>query len=453
MRIPWLLFFLILGFSAYSQEQEVNIFFSPNAIEVGERVELRIVVRGAQSDKVSELPDFENFKKEGRTVKHERVSVGGKFILQHTITQPYTAEEAGNFQLEAQEFAVNDRPYRTPALLVTVHNPEEPSEELLQETKDAKNALLFLFVNKKNIYVGESIHIHLAFYVSNQNTQNWEFPSNLSQWIAQAGGQLKPKNCLESKVNISAIARDSSRIGGQAYQRYKLFEAVYYPLTDEDIVFPALTLPMNKVVFLEGDSTQTEKVNFSSRSFTVGVKPLPDSPLKNKVSVGHFDLRELTKFSLVQTGKVLNYSLELKGIGNANTLAFTKPQNDDKMDFYPPTSTVKQRNGSEFGSRTFNFKLFPKDSGKIDLGEYFNWVYFDTQKGVYDTLRAGQTINVTGKRIETYAANTGDIFDNLAEQSISNEETNFREMAKTLTNVILFVMLVGMLFIFDFKRK
>ncbi|WP_304238666.1 BatD family protein [Jiulongibacter sediminis] len=450
MRWIHLILLFLVSLKSFSQKNEAQITTSGRNLSIGDEFTISIVIRDSKNSNVSELPPLPGLRKEGRSVSHSNVTIEGKRHLQHTISQKYIAVKSGEYDLPTFQITINGQKYEFPDTHLSIESTEEESLQDSLSTKD--DALLFLFVNKKDIFVGEGFRMHLAFYVSEENTAEWEFPRNLTSQISEIYELLKPKNCVESRKKISSIRPEQATIGGKNYIRYKLFEVVYYPLSDGPIALPQVSLIMDQKTSA-GDSSKVEKVPFFSRPFSLIVTPLPEHPLKNRISVGKYSLTDKPLPQNVQTGKILNYSIQISGSGNTNSLSFEKPANDSKFDFYPPSSSLNQSDGAETGSRTFNFKIFPKDSGSYQMGNYFEWIYFDTQSGTYDTLRPDRLVNVSGPTIITSSAQERSIYENLAEKSVEKREINFRKIVKNVANVVLFLMLVGMLFIFEFRRN
>ncbi|WP_341227133.1 hypothetical protein [uncultured Arcticibacterium sp.] len=446
---------LLISLSGICQEKaDISISTSSKVMEVGDVFSIKINIRGSQNSNVKAFPQIEGFQKEGRSVSHANVKIDDKTILQHIVTQNYRAVKWGTFDLPEYEFLVNGKVLMLDAEELTVSNSENPLDtELVDTLITNEDALLFLFVDKSNIVVGEGFRVNLAFYVSDDNTASWEFPKNLTQQINQISNQLKPDNCLESRREIIDIKPEPAVVKGKNYIKYKFFESVYYPLSQKSIELSSARLNMDKVSIGADSSRVVEVRSFFSRGYTVNVSALPEHPLKDRVAVGKFKLKELSKVGAVKTGKILSYSINIKGEGNVKTMLFDKPENDKNFDFYPPQTEYSQTEGYISGEKTFTFKVFPKDSGYFDMGNYFYWVYYNTQKQEYDTLKAKQSLIVTGERIETSAVNSKGVYDNLEQRSISERSINYRSIVKVSINVLLFLMLVGMLFIFDFRRQ
>jgi hypothetical protein len=433
--------------SAQSQT-EISIETSAKVMQVGDNFSIKVIIVNNPKSDVAEFPEIKGLQKEGRSVSHANVKRGIKMVLQHVITQNYKAIKLGTFDIPNYIFKVNGANFELENDEITISNEDSPEIVQYADTLDNDDALLFLFIDKGRIVVGEGFRIHLAFYVSEENTAPWKFPSNLGYQINLMTNKLKPENCLENKKEIRTIEGEPAVVNGKKYIRYKFFEAVYYPLNNRDIDLPSVRLDMEK----KTDSTSKAAIKpFFSRPFKIYVSSLPEHPLKNRVSVGVFSLTELTKIGSVKTGKIINYVLKITGQGDTKTMLFDKPENDSNFDFYPAQTTDNQFGGSIDGAKTFAFKVFPKDSGSFDMSNYFKWIYYNTEKGDYDTLKVKQTLRVTGPRIATSTAKG--IYDDLENLSIAGREVNYRNIIKMTVNVLLFLMLVGMLFIFDFRRK
>jgi hypothetical protein len=68
------------------------------------------------------------------------------------------------------------------------------------------------------------------------------------------------------------------------------------------------------------------------------------------------------------------------------------------------------------GTKSFNYFLIPKEPGKYDLKNYFQWVFFNPDEQKYDTLKSRLTVYVTGEstRNEVIEANDdGSFYDKI----------------------------------------
>src|SRR5690606_38948090 len=141
---------------------------------------------------------------------------------------------------------------------------------------------------------------------------------------------------------------EPATIGGRNYIRYTIYEAFFYPVTEDDNrpSYQRLTIEQQGAT---KDREHDVKQTNSRLHFAVKVNPLPEHPLKDKAAVGNYTLTELAKFGKLQTGKVINYPIVIKGMGNTNSLRFDPPFSDGSLDFYPPSVSGNQPAGDPQG--------------------------------------------------------------------------------------------------------
>lgn len=443
---------VILIFSCYFTfaQQQVTVFAESKTLETNDNYSIVIQIRNSESWEVDYFPEIPGFKKEGKSIEHTNLKIKKETIIEHKITQNYKALTPGAYTVKDQSLTVNGKTTALPIIKLTIKNSEDPDLQP-QLIQNSENALLFLYVNKKEVFIGEGIKLLLAFYVSKDNTDQYEFPENLNEEIANVANTLKPANCLESRNSISNIVGEPAVINGASYIRYTIYEAVYYPLKDEVIMLKPVNITMNKVV-KKVDEAIIEQQKFSTNAFKVNVIKTPESILQNKVAVGTFKLTNLSNLNSVQTGKILNYKLKISGEGNFKNLSFDAPVNNASFDFYTDNQKVNQAAGELAGEKIFTFKVFPKDSGVYRMGDYFKFIYFNTESSTYDTLMVNNKLKVSGETIVTNT-NVKNIYADIDKLSTSIPNTNYRNTVKKVCNILLFLMLAGMLLIFEFGRK
>lgn len=197
-----------------------------------------------------------------------------------------------------------------------------------------------------------------------------------------------------------------------------------------------------------------ESIVFKDTPQTVVVSDLPEHPLKDKVSAGNFSLVEQIETRKINTGKSFSYLFKIVGDGNFSTVNVTPPADDSFFDFYPPEIKENHPNGQPSREKLFRYRILPKDSGQYQFDKYFFWVFFNTKKGQYDTLKSALKIKVLGKTIadkDTDASN--DIFAGIDKLDTSRIESNYQEVLKNISNLLIICMLIGSLYLFNWGRK
>jgi hypothetical protein len=303
--------------------------------------------------------------------------------------------------------------------------------------------------SKDEVYTGEGFNATLAFFVSEDNRAPLQF-YELGRQLSEILKKLKPNNCWEENFNIENIEGESATIGNKDYTRYKIYQATYYPLNTEPIVFPRVALEMIKYKVAKnpsffGQNRKEDYKTFYSKPKTIRVKNLPEHPLKDVVAVGNYKASELMPSTDITTGKSVSYVFTVYGEGNISAIQKPNVPNDANFEFYEPNvrMDIKRESGRVTGTKSFNYFLIPKEPGRYDLKNYFQWVFFNPDEERYDTLQSRLTVYVTGEstKNEIIEANDdGSFYDKI--QTADNSLTLIRENSWQQTVFGIFILLV-----------
>ncbi|WP_337040448.1 BatD family protein [Emticicia sp. 17c] len=439
------LFCFFCSFFAYGQE-DVKIEFGKKNLLTDEVLVINVFIKGSDKSNVSAFPEIQGFTKADRKIVHTKGQA-------HTITQNYTPSKEGTYRIAPFELTVNGKTYESEATTVVITAPKDTDEEEeLINTEDIKeNAFLGMNIDKSKVYVGEGFKVSLAFYVAESNTMKIEFPDNLNAQVDAIAKKIKSPDCLEERINITNIDEGHKTINGKKFFVYKFFEAIYFPLNNQPVKIPAVELRMTQIQKKTGEK---ESISFKNKPFTVSVMSLPDHPLKDKVVAGDFSLLEEIETRKINTGKSFNYSFKIAGHGNFETVNVQSPVNDSFFDFYPPEVRETSNNGQGIREKEFRYRIVPKDSGQQSLDKYFYWIYFNTKDKKYDTLKSHIRIKVLGKTIADKESDTSqDIFAGIDKLDTSTVETNYQEVIKNISNLLIICMIMGCLYFFSWKKQ
>jgi hypothetical protein len=433
-------FFGVLG-QAPSPRVEITL----DEIQPDGKLEINVFVIGLPYA-VGDFPEIKGFKKENRTIKHSQVRVNKKREDQHQVSQIYTPEVFGKVTIPAFEILVNQKPILVEAKQITVLKKEEPQPEKDIEIEEVD---FVVEVSKKKVFVGEGVMLNINFYLSDKTTTQLQFPNNIGAQVEQFAKKIKPNDCLESRLDISNLTGKKILIKGESYTVFNLFEAVYYPLNDKDIVFPSLTLTMQK----ERGAAYVDMI-LKSKNQSIVVESLPNHPLKEKVPVGIFRFQEQLKDATKQiTGNSFEYRLTVEGEGNFGGVNIPKATNNRQFDFFESNVVSKQALGSSTGSKTVFYKIIPKESGEFEMSNYFSLIYFNTQKAQYDTLKSSKKVLVSGKSYFDNEEVKKDIYSGIENLKTDEKSYNFREIAKVFANFVVGLMILVYLYILKSKNK
>lgn len=435
------LFFLtLLGMPLMAQYPAPQIVVGPERLSMHGQLKVTVTVYGPDYA-LDDFPELAGFERGKRTVTHGEALLEGKTTEFHTITKYYTPIEGGEFLIPALEIEVNKEMFRSEVTRVIVEDDEEGYAEF---TMDIDDADFVVECSKREIFTGEGVKIRLSFYSSAKNTVGWQFPRDIGDQVEALARKIKPENSLESRNIISSIRQREEYIKEEKYFVYDLFEAVYYPLNNHDLRIPALTLRMNK----GEDQTATLR----SRARVVRVKELPDHPLRDKVPVGIFRLKETVQGGKEkQTGESFDYSITVEGQGNMDVLNFGKIGNNENLDFFESGVRLQQEGGKLAGVKTFHYKILPKMAGEYDLGTYFSLICFNIKTARYDTLTGVERIQVSGNTIVSKNSLVKDIYTGIDDLRTDTNEFNARSFLRFFANFILVFMVMTLIYIW--KKK
>lgn len=206
-----------------------------------------------------------------------------------------------------------------------------------------------------------------------------------------------------------------------------------------------------------GQNMQQDFKTFQTKPMSIKVKELPEHPLKNTVAVGNFILEESISKKTLQTGQSAIYNFIIKGEGNISSINKPEKPTAPTFDIYEPN--VKQdisRSGTMVtGSKSFSYYIVPNEPGKHVMKNYFNWIFFNTQKRKYDTLSSKLVLNVLGESFKNKTIEQtndfGGFYDRITNEGNKFDAKNYKELFNLFANIMLLVMLVFS-FIFAFRK-
>jgi hypothetical protein len=362
---------------------------------------------------------------------------------------------------------VNDKPVRVQGKKVKIGAPvqqqrdpfrslfdRDPADDFFgrgeTEFVDIKDdAFLAFTTNKDEVYIGEGFNVSLSFFVSEENRAPLQF-HELGKQLSEILKKVKPNNCWEENFNIENIEGETVVVNGRDFTQYKIYQATYYPLNAEPIVFPRVGLEMIKYKVAKnpsffGQNRQEDFKTFYSQPKKVTVKQLPPHPLRETVAVGNYQLYEHMPSTDIETGKSAAYVFNIFGEGNISAIEKPTVTANEAFEFYEPNirQDINRENGRVTGTKSFNYFLIPKEPGRYDLKNYFQWVFFSLEKRRYDTLKSKLTVYVTGesKKNEAIQSNdAGAFYDKIenADNSLQAiNESNWIKSAFTVFTVIV----------------
>jgi len=462
-------FFILALLNSFTlRAQDVKIALGPSQIAENQYFTISIVSNKGSIKSYDQFPDIPGLRKRGTSSSSSTQIINGRVSSSHSIIMTYTAEKQGQIKIPDFEIIVNGNKVQAKGKTLTVGPPaqqqqrdpfnRDPFEDFFgrksqpQEFVDIKDdAFLALTTDKKEVYMGEGFTATLAFYVAVANRAPLQF-YDLGRQLGDILKKIKPQNCWEENFNIEKINGVPLEINGKQYTQYKIYQGEFYPLNAEDIVFPQVNLEMIKYQVAKnpsffGQNRKEGFKTFKSRPVKIKVKDLPPHPLKDEVAVGHFRLRENIDKTQLQTGQSFQYDFNIYGEGNVAAIAPPITSSTD-IDFYKPNveQSIRRSNNKVTGAKIFSYYGIPNEPGTYNLGDYVQWIFFNTRTEQYDTLKSNVIIHVTGesKKNETIIANDLGAFYNLIEvEDNTLMHQNDWDRIKMVANGFILLILVA----------
>ncbi|MEP0713269.1 BatD family protein [Algoriphagus sp.] len=466
-------------FSGIVVAQDVQIELGASEIGLNETFTIKITLSNEKIKSYDQFPEIPSFQKQGISQSSSMNLINGQMSSSNSIIQYYKPSRKGDFTLPAFELTINGQAYSSPGKKITVGEAastnagrgaatdpfadffgrsaiEEPEYVEMED-----DAFFSVSVDKEEVYQGEGINVSLAFYMSeaNQAPFNFHEPGRQLDDILK---KIKPTNAWEENFNISNIDPEQVTINGKRWTKYKVYEATFFPFSEGEIEIPRIPWEMIKYKIAKnptffGANRQEDFKTFYSNPKTIKVKPLPPHPLKNEVSVGQFQVRENITSIEVETGQGFDYNFGISGVGNINAISAPKRLPVANLNTYDPNvrQQINRGYGRVSGIKEFNYYITINEAGEVDLGKNFEWVYFDPERAVYDTLRPAAKITVVGESKVNQAISSqrlGGLYDRIPSEDNRFLNEKYKYYFTVAINVML-LLAVAMLAVLIIRKR
>ena len=468
-KTRFLLLFILI--SAAAQAQNIQVFLGPDEIGENQAWTITITVNNDRLKNYESFPEIEGFKKRGTSSSSQTNIVNGQVSSSQSIIMTYTPTQKGTFTLPNFKIKVNDQIYTVNGKKIKVGPPvqtqsndpfksffdRDPSRDFFgkgeTEFVDVKeDALLALSTSKDDVFVGEGFTTTLSFLVADNNRAPMQF-YELGKQLTEILKKLKPATCWEENFNIENIEGEPISINGKGYTQYKIYQATYYPLNAKPVTFPSVGLDMIKFKVAKnpsffGQNRQEDFKKFYSKVKTVSVRELPDHPLRDAAGVGNFRLEEKISSNELQTGQSVTYEFNVVGEGNISSIEKPIVKRDNVFELYEPNikQNVSRDGGRVMGSKSFTYFMIPKEPGIYNLGNYFQWIYFNPNTKKYDTLKSTQVVKVIGESQRNQSIESNDLgsfYDRIDIADNTLQSTSQSGWLKISLNIFILIVLAG----------
>ncbi len=433
---------------------------------------ISVTIPNAEKRVTISFPDIDGFDKKGISTSVTPTEVDGKTLTSQIVTQTYQARAAGRFRVPPFTLEIDGESVHSEGAMLVVQPSKSTTAPqnntlALADAASGNAAFLSLRASQSMIYAGEGVALTLSFFVADNYPYELSFTA-LDRQLQAITKKIRPANSWEENMAITELKPVPVVIKGKKFREYRIFQSVFFPLSNQSLKLPAVSLQLVRPQPVIGPPTsQPETVVFTSRPMVIGVKPLPAHPLRGRVPVGSFQLEEGLERQGVTIEQSVRYTFTIAGEGNIATLPAPVLANQvPGFDVFPPEErhTVVQNGNQVTGHKTFTYFIVPHQNGPISLAKHFQWIYFDPQTARYDTIRprvellvggkkeaAGQAL-IPGSQVETNgtpAANS--LYAGIEAMDSTQQPVSISTLVRSVANVLILVMLLGMLVVF-FKK-
>ena len=155
-------------------------------------------------------------------------------------------------------------------------------------------------------------------------------------------------------------------------------------------------------------------------------------------------MKENIKNIEVETGQGFDYNFGVSGVGNINAVSAPKRIPMANLNTYDPNvrQQINRGYGRVSGIKEFNYYITINEAGEVDLGKNFEWVYFDPDRAVYDTLRPQAKITVVGESKANQAISSqrlGGLYDRISTEDNRFLNEKYKYYFTIAINVLLLI--------------
>lgn len=459
-----LLFVCILGIiSMHTFAQDVTIELGPDEIGLNETFSIKVTITNDKIKSYDEFPDIQGFQKQGISQSSSMNIINGQVSSTNSIIQYYKPTRKGEFTLSRFSVKINGNDFSSPGKTINVtdarstqrqSNAFDPFDDLFGrrdreepefiEIED--DAFFASSIDKEEVFVGEGFNVSLAFYMSESNQAPFQFYEPGRQ-LDEILKKMKPSNAWEENFNITNIQPERVTLNGKNWIKYKVYEATFFPFSEGQITIPSIAWEMIKYKVARnptffGSNRLEDFKTFYSSAKQVKVKPLPQHPLRNEVSVGVYQLGENFSNLEAQTGEGFTYNFGISGEGNINSISAPKTKQFHKLNTFDPNvrQQVNRGMGKIRGIKEFNYYLTINEPGEVRLEDHFEWIYFNPVEARYDTLRPKAIVQVSGESKVNQAISKqrlGGIYDLIELESNKLSYQRYKYYFSILINLLL----------------
>lgn len=351
--------------------------------------------------------DFTLLSEPGYSFRKEYININGraKTNCSVTITCTLRPKAKGTFTISPASVHVKGKTYKSKAVKIRVAGNAQGNGNRASSSQDDKteeeNAMRTARtgLSQKDLYITADLQKATVY---EQEAVRLKYHVLALPGVGLSNAGLNEKPDFKNIVSLDIPTNPEftlAHVNGVAYKKYKAKEYVLYPQKAGQIQIPKLTfdcMVMQRDIlldriddFLNGGGIGVN-VKRSAPQLVLNVKPLPTpKPSGFSGGVGHFKIKSQMRTANLRTNDLATFRITIYGTGNLKLITAPDLVFPEGFDSYPPQivdeTTITEDGVS--GSISFDYTLVPREVGKFEMPKV-NFVFFDPQKGEYQTITA-----------------------------------------------------------------
>lgn len=415
--IPLVLTFVLTNFLASFAEYKFTATVSSTNVYVGDQVQITYTLNSSNG-KNFQPPSFKGFTVlAGPSRSISTQIINGQISSSMSFTYILLADAEGTFTIEPAKISVDGNVLSSNPITIKVtkgtgqqpnqQSPATSDEKTLSQQADEiirNNLFIRLFVDKSQVYVGETIvatyklYVHPDLNIVNINLP--KMPSFNGFWTQDFG--------------IKELKFSTEVINGIPYKVADLKQVVLIPQQKGNLTIDPMEIEFIVRLLVRQQpqkrkyrdpfdllfddpffsdpffTTRYKDFPFTVRSKPVTIKVLPlptPEPAEFRGGVGSMQMKAWLDKSSVKVGEVATLKVQISGKGNLKLLAPFQLNLPADIDLYEPkvVDNTNVTTSGITGNVTFEYYLVPKNPGQFKI-EPIKFSYFNLDRKEYVTL-------------------------------------------------------------------
>jgi hypothetical protein len=395
-KVIIVLLILLAAFTGKSQDITIQSDY-PSVVEAGQQFNISWTVNAGGGE--WSAPAFTGFYKilgPQTSYSSSTQMINGKVTREITYSYTYflQALNQGKFVLAPAKFTLKNKTYYSDSIRIEVVGTasQQPAaaggegEDELAAGSSGQDLFVSLLLNRKEVYLGESVTASLKLYtrVNLSGINEIKYPS--FDKFLKTDIETPPLTSLKEET-VSG-----RRYGTGIIQQFLLYPQISGELTLDPV---QLTLLVQQRAGQSdpffGDffaQYQTIQKAVASQPVKIRVKPLPGTrPANFSGIVGKIDLKASVDKDSVNVNDPVTLKITVTGSGNLKMAGAPILTLSPDIEVFDPKITDDIRNNStgSSGAKTFEYLLIPRHYGDFSIPAV-TYSFFNTSSGRYETL-------------------------------------------------------------------